>query len=225
MPTVKVVDVISRTQTVLQDTTATRWPVTELQNWLNDGYREIVILRPDVNTATGTYTCAAGTRQSIASQFPTALRVLDVVRNVAAGSSMRSVRGVDRRQLDDQRPAWHAETQSLNIAHYVFDPRLPKSFMTYPPATSAAQLEVLYSAVPSAHTLTEAQLINTATTEVIRIDDSYANALLDYVLYRAYTKDADYAGNAQRAVVHYQAMQSSIGAKSAVDGATGPGAA
>lgn len=225
MATVKVVDLISRAQTILQDTSAVRWPVLELQGWLNDAYREIILARPDANTQTGTFTCAEGTRQVLTTGFPNALRLIEVTRNVAATSSKRAIRLVDRKILDDQRVGWHAENNSVNIEHYMFDPRLPKEFLVYPPATTAAQLEVVYASVPTAHALSEADLSNPGTTEVIRIDDSYANAMLDYMLYRAYTKDAEYAANAQRAVSHYQAMMASIGVKSTAEAASKPGTA
>jgi hypothetical protein len=224
MATVKVVEIMNRAQTILQDTTAVRWPLPELQLWLNDSYREIVLMRPDANTQTGTFTCATGSRQVLTSVFSNALRLMDIVRNVAATSNKTAVRLVDRQSLDDQRRGWHNETTAVNIQHYMFDPKLPKEFMVYPPATDLAQLEVVYSSVPLAHALTEAQLGNPATTEVINLDDSYANAILDYILYRAYSKDAEYAANAQRAVAHYQAMQASLGMKTASDQAAQPGA-
>lgn len=223
MATVKVVDLVSRAQTILQDVTSVRWPVLELQNWLNDAYREIILARPDANTQTGTFTCVAGSKQVLTTGFANALRLIEVTRNMAATSSKRAVRLVDRHILDDQRVGWHAETQTVNIQHYMFDPRLPKEFYVYPPATSSAQLEVVYSSVPTAHALTEDQLSTTPSTETIRIDDSYANAILDYMLYRAYTKDAEYAANAQRAAGHYQAMMASIGVKTTSDTATQPG--
>ena len=225
MATVKVVELVSKAQTLLQDTTQVRWPVLELQGWLNDSYREAVNLRPDANTQTGEYVCTAGARQVLTSTFANALRLIEVVRNTATTSAKGAVRIVNRRMLDDQRRNWYAETQTVDIQHYMFDPRLPKEFLVYPPATTAARLEVIYSSVPTAHTLTEAQLINTATTEVIRLDDSYANALLDYMLYRAYSKDADYAANANRAVAHYQAFQNALGASAQANAASQPGAA
>lgn len=225
MATVKVVELVSKAQTLLQDTTNVRWPVTELQGWLNDAYREIVNLRPDANTQTGTFTCSAGARQVVTDVFSSALRVVEVVRNVAATSDKRAVRLIDRRMLDEQRRTWYDETSSVTVQHYMFDPRLPKEFLVYPPATSAAELEVVYSSVPTAHTLSEAQLLDTDTAEVIKLDDSYANALLDYMLYRAYSKDAEYAANAQRAVAHYQAMQTSIGVAQQVNQASQPGVA
>lgn len=225
MATAKVVDLISRAQTLLQDTTSVRWPVLELQGWLNDSYRETVNLRPDANTATGEFTCAAGARQVVTTTFASALRVIEVVRNTAVSSAKGAVRLVNRRMLDDQRRNWYAETQTVDIQHYMYDPRLPKEFLVYPPASTAARLEVVYSSVPLAHALTEVQLTNPATADVIRIDDSYFNALLDYVLYRAYSKDAEYASNAQRAVAHYQAFQNALGVSAQTNAASQPGAA
>jgi hypothetical protein len=197
----------------------------ELQGWLNDSYRETVNLRPDANTATGEFTCAAGARQVVTTTFASALRVIEVVRNTATTSAKGAVRLVNRRMLDDQRRNWYAETPTVDIQHYMYDPRLPKEFLVYPPASTAARLEVVYSSVPLAHTLTEAQLINPTTADVIRIDDSYFNALLDYVLYRAYSKDAEYTANAQRAVAHYQAFQNALGVSAQTNAASQPGAA
>jgi hypothetical protein len=194
-----------------------RWPVSELQDWLNDSYREIILARPDANSESGTFTCAAGTRQVLTSEFPNALRLLDVVRNVAATSDKRAVRAITRSILDDQRRTWHGESGAVNIDHFMFDERLPREFLVYPPATTAAQLEVVYSSVPTNHTLTDAELTTNPSSETIKIVDSYANAMLDYMLYRAYSKDAEYAANAQRAMGHYQAMQAALGIKTQTD--------
>ena len=223
MATVKVVDLVSKVKTLLQDTTSVRWPLLELQTWLNDGYREITNIRPDVNTNTGEFVCVAGARQDLITTFPSALRLVDVVRNTAVTSTKGAVRLISRKMLDDQRRTWYAETPSVTIEHFMFDPRVPKEFLVYPPATTAARLEVIYSSVPTEHTLTEVQLGNTATAEVIRIDDSFANVLLDYMLYRAYSKDAEYAGNGSRATAFYAAVQQALTTKAQVDAALQPG--
>jgi hypothetical protein len=225
MATVKVVDLISRARTILQDTTSVRWALSELQWWLNDGYRETLIFRPDSNTLTGEFTCVAGPRQVLASTFSAASRLISVVRNTATTSNKYGVRLVDKRVLDDQRKGWYTETPTVSIEEYVFDARQPREFMVYPPATTAARLEVVYAQVPSPHTLTAEQLGSSETTEVIRIDDTFANALLDYMLFRAYTKDSEQQGNAARAVAHYQAFQNSLGVSAQVNAASQPGAA
>ena len=87
-----------------------------------------------------------------------------------------------------------------------------------PPATTTAQLEVVYSSVPTGHTISG----NTVPDEVIKVDDSWANCIIDYILYRAYSKDAEYAANSQRAAAHYQAMQASLGVKTQSDQAVTP---
>lgn len=218
----KVVDVVGRAQVITQDTTGTRWTRVELQNWLNDAYKEIVLVRPDANAQSATVTLAAGTRQSIAVSPSGALRLMDVVRNMAATSSKRAIRKIDRKILDDQLPDWHTQAGSVDIQHFIFDERVPKEFMVYPPALATAQVEIVYSSVPVPHTLTEAQLSNSATVDTIKLDDVYANAMLDYILYRAYLKDAAYAGNAERAMMSLQAFNNALGLKTQSDMANSP---
>jgi hypothetical protein len=225
MATVKVVDVISKAQTLLKDATGVRWPSLELQGWLNDAYRETVIFRPDSNAQTGTYACVAGPRQQITSTFAAATQLMDVVRNVASASDKSPVKLITRQTLDDMDRSWYGNTGAVTIERYAFDPRLPREFLVYPPAAVGAQLEVVYSSVPAAHTLTEAQLNNSATAEVIRIDDSFGNVLIDYVMYRAYSKDAEVAANSARAVAHYQAFQNGLGIKGQSEAASRPGVA
>ena len=48
MATFKVIDIISRVESILQDT-GVRWPRVELQSGLNESYLSIVLLRPDAN--------------------------------------------------------------------------------------------------------------------------------------------------------------------------------
>ena len=224
MATVKVIDIIERVEHVLQDTSI-RWPRTELQSWINESYLAITLLRPDANAKTGTFTCAAGSRQVLTVQFSSGLQLLDVTRNLANASTKRAVRLVSRAVLDDQRPAWHSETGTVNIQHYMYDPRQPKEFFVYPPATTAAQVEVVYADAPSAHALTESQLDPAAgspNTTVVNLDDIYMSPMIDWVLYRAYSKDAEYGANEQRAQAAYGAFNAAIGAKSQTDSAVSP---
>jgi len=222
MATIKVIDVVQRVEDVLQDENI-RWPRLEIQNWINEAYLQIVLLRPDANAKTATLTCVAGTRQTIATGFPTGLRLLDVVRNLATSSTKKVVRLISRSVLDDQRPSWHAETSTVNIQNFTFDPRQPKEFFVYPPATTAAQVEIVYADAPGAHSLTESELNPVGSnTEVIKLDDTYLSSIIDWVLYRSYSKDAEYAANAQRAVAHNNAFLSGIGAKTQSDSNSQP---
>ena len=153
MATVTVEEILLRAQSILQDATGLRWPPHELMRWLNDAYREIVFLRPDAHAQVETLTCVAGARQDLRHEFPSALRLLDVVRLVPEDRRIapRGVRSVEREMLDDIRPYWYGERQTHEIEHFCFDPRIPTQFLVYPPAAEGARLEVAFSSVPTAH--------------------------------------------------------------------------
>lgn len=222
MSVVRVIDIIRRVEDVLQDSNV-RWPRVELQNWLNEAYHSITLVRPDATAKAESFTCVEGTRQVLTAQHPSALRLLDVTRNLATASKKQAVRLVQRSVLDDQRPTWHAETGTVDVQHWMFDPRQPKEFFVYPPALATTELEVVYADTPGIHALTEAQLDPDGTqADVILLDDIYMSPIIDWVLYRAYSKDAEYGANEVRATAAYQAFNSALGVKSQVDSASNP---
>jgi hypothetical protein len=73
------------------------------------------------------------------------------------------------------------------------------------------KVDITYSAYPSDVTEPAAGTDYTDVTGNIDLPDIYGNIVLDYILYRAYTKDSEYAGNAQRAQAHYQAFGNALG--------------
>ncbi len=195
-------NILTRASDIIQDQTNVRWPVDELLRYLNDGRREIAIARPDLYATTAVITLASGTRQELPADGS---RFLDAIRNMSGASAPysagRAVRVVEREILDAQKPDWHTETATAVISHFMFDERNPRVFYVYPPA-SGAKLEVVYSQTPVEISSTATELTN---------EDIYAGALVDYVCYRAFSKDSEYAGNAQRAVLHYQQFSNSLG--------------
>jgi len=211
--TIAAKSIIQRAVGILQDTTSIRWPVNELVRWLNDGQREVVAYRPDALNTTATMTLAAGTRQDLdnASLAPAPSKLIEITRNMAATSGKGAVTLVPRLILDAQTPGWHGHTAKVDIQHYMFDARDPKTFYVYPPATTLAQLEVMYSAYPTDIVEPGDGSGYDAVTGNLALADIYGNALLDYLLYRAYSKDSEYAGNAQRAQAHYAAFANTMG--------------
>ena len=213
MASTKVVDVLDRASIILQDATNVRFPNAELLKFFNDAQKEVVLHRPDANMQNANMTCVAGSKQTIPT---TGLRLVDVTRN----ASGRAITQVDRKILDETLPDWHETVADATrkIEHFVFDAADPKHFYVYPKATGSFQIEIVYSAAPS-----DISISNFATdTTVISIDDVYSNSLLDFILYRAYQKDSEFAGNAQRAMMHYQSFANGLGVKAKVDGALTP---
>lgn len=216
---VSVQSIVDRVQITLQDTTGVRWPVTsELVLWVNDAQREIALFKPDASAKNTTVTLVAGTKQSIPNDGN---RLLRVVRNMSAavdGTGARAVRIVDREVLDAQSPTWHDPTVTGDAAHgaivkhYIYDDTNPTNFYVYPGVTGSAFVEIIYSANP----------VSVTQSDNLDIPDIYGNAVVNYVLYSAYMKDAEYAGNSQRAANHYQLFMSSITGKSQIDAVTNP---
>jgi hypothetical protein len=211
--------IVNRATQLLQDATNIRWPEAELVGWINDGQREVVLLRPDASVTNAPMILLANsTRQTLPS---VGIRLLDVVRNMGTDGMTPGnvVRFVTREVLDAQVPTWHTDVGQTAIKHFCSDPRDPKHFYVYPRphAVTVVQVEVLYSSAPA-----DCLLPSVSSSAVISLDDIYGNALLDYVLYRAYSKDAEYAANKTRADSHYASFATSLGVKIKTDLATSP---
>jgi hypothetical protein len=193
--------VLQRVQDILQDTTGVRWPEAELIRYLNDAQREVVLHKPDASAETRVVTLAVGTRQTVPVDT---LRLLEVVRNMGADGQTPgpAVTLIGRAVLDSQRRNWHAETPRSTIDHYVFDMREPKTFYVYPPSDGTVHAEAMLSVIPADVTTVDS---------VLPLPELYANALIDYVLYRAYSKDADFAANLERSMVHFQSFATALG--------------
>lgn len=196
---VQVSNIVSRAKRILQDTTSIRWPDLELLDWLNDGQREVVMMAPQAGAATVQVPLQNDSRQTIPND---GTQFLKLVRNVAG----RAIRQTQQAVLDSQVPDWHSATDD-EVMHYTFDPVDPRSFYVYP--RGAKQVELIYTRAPE-----------TATAGgVLTIPDIYANAVLDYVLYRAYSKDAEETANRELANIHYSRFIESLGLKTQVDNA------
>lgn len=200
--------VIRRVVDTLQDSTSVRWPINELVRYLNDGQREVILNRPDAMVTNATLTCVAGSKQTLPSG---GAKLIEVVRNAAAGSTKRAVRMINREILDAQTPNWHNLTGTIESLHFMYDPRDPRVFYVYPPALTTTQLDIVYSAYPADVTEPADGSDYTDVTGNISLPDIYSNVLQDYILYRAYSKDSEYAGNAQRAQNHYTAFANALG--------------
>lgn len=208
---------IRRVIETLQDNTSIRWPVAELVRYLNDGQREVVLYRPDSMVTNATVSCVAGTKQALPAN---GAKLIEVVRN--ATGAKKAVRLTNREILDAHTPGWHNLPGSVDVLHYMYDPRDPRVFYVYPPATASAQLDIVYSAYPTDITEPADGALYTAVTGNICLPDIYGNVLQDYILYRAYTKDSEYAGNAARAQAHYAAFTNAMGVEIKATVAVGP---
>lgn len=212
--TITAQSVARRLVTTLNDNASERWALSEVVRAINDAQLQVVIDRPDLLATTATVTLVSGTRQTLPAG---GAKLLAVNRN-ANGTAVRIA---NRDVLDAQLPGWHAFTAAATVQHYVFDPREPTVYHVFPPATTAAQLEIVYAAYPAAIALpavgaflpTDHSTDSTAPAIVIgnlSVPDHVTVPVIDYALCRLLLKDAE-AGSVPRSIAHYQAYATALG--------------
>jgi hypothetical protein len=204
----KVRSLLNRTAAILNDEEYVRWEETELLEWLNDGQR--VLARgpaTDVYVLRDSFTVDAGTVQTMPTD---AIRLIDIVRNISDGSAIYTS---DYALVDMLQSTWRAASPGVAEV-YFYDDRNPKQFELYPPQSGGEVIEIVYNAQPG----------NASVTGNIVIDDMYADALIDYMAYRALSKDTEDTGlDLKKATAHYRAFLLSAGFKDQTDALVEPG--
>lgn len=214
MPTVTAAEIINRAAIALQDTGNVRWTRTELLGYLNAGQRAVVIRKPNAYVRLGCMPLEEGTVQTLPTADDEAgpvdpIQLIEVLRNATG----RAVRLVDRAQLDLHNPDWHRTPQAKTVLHYCYSDLDPKRFLVYPPNDGTGCVDITYSATPP-EIATEASLIS--------LDDIYQDALLDYCIYRALNKDAEYAADPQRAAASFANFAAALDGKATHERAESP---
>jgi hypothetical protein len=194
--------ILNRAAALLNDEEYIRWEEAELLEWLNDGQR--VIARgpaTDVKVVRDNLTAAAGTVQTMPSD---SIRLVDVVKNVSGGTAIHESNYAITDMLDLN---WRASTAGPAEVFF-YDERNPSQFEVYPPQAGGELIEIVYNAQPNDSTITGS----------LDINDMYADALIDYVVYRALSKDTEDTGvSLQKATGFYRAFLTGAGFKDATD--------
>lgn len=194
--------ILNRAAALLNDEEYVRWEEAELLEWLNDGQRaaasgpatDVYVLRADVSSVSGTV-------QTLPSN---AIRLVDVVKNVANGAAIHLS---DYAIVDALDNTWRSATAGIAEV-YFYDERNPTQFEVSPPQANGVLLEVVYNAIPADATI----------SGNIAIADVYAPALIDYILYRSFSKDTeDASAELARATAHYRAFLMGVGYKDSTD--------
>ena len=200
--------IIRTAHETLHDEDGVRWPAFELVRYLNIGQRVIITFRPDQKYTTAPHTLAAGHRQ----QLPAAAMALMDIPNNATGRKRRITK-VGALQLDAVSPDWRSRPGATEIAHFMHDLREPRTFDVYPPAASGAQVDVTYSLYPVDVPVPADGSSASSVSGNIDLPDHWESALLDYVLFRAYSKDVEFGGNAQMASSYLGMFNAAVGSQ------------
>lgn len=205
-------EIIDRVKEVLQDSASVTWTETQLIAWLNDAQRTVVLARPDASSTTTSIALVSGTKQEIPSN---GIRLLEVIRNMGVGGAVpgRAIMYVDRRTLDENSPDWHADTETAEAKGYTHDSRDPSVFYVTPPSDGTTEVEAMYSVAPADIS---------AAGDTISIPDTYGPAMIEWILYRAFSRDSTQSPNYQRGASHKQSFMDLLGLKTSADTSNAP---
>lgn len=217
---------------LLQDQTFTRWTLPELVGWLNMGIGAIILAKPSAHSAARILPLVEGTRQSLEQidGAPRPLSLLSIDRNISAAGPPaiggRPVKLTSRPVLEAADPNWHDPRRSRftrEVKHYTYDENLPLEFYVYPGNTGEGLVEAVVATMPAAVVATgDPEKIESYAGD-IGLPEPYSGVVLDYVLYRAFSKDG-LEGDNGRSQSHYAQFATAIGLKIQVERANSPNA-
>ena len=207
--------VINQVRQKLNDPSKVTWSDTVLINALNEALQALVSYRPDAASYTTMMLLVAGTRQTLPSD---GVRLLKVIRNKGVSGlsdAGRAIRKADMLVQYALLPDWHLTNGQTVIDEYFYDPLQPKEFYVYPPAPVSPQIGIDISYVRVLPTIT-------ATTDTFPVDDYFAPAIQEWMLYSIWGSDDEQSPNYGAAQGHLQTFFSLLQVKSNSDVAASP---
>jgi hypothetical protein len=201
-------DIIAAVRNILLDPAGVRWPTAELVDWISHAQRDIAARKPDATATTATVLLVQGTRQTLPSA---AQRLIDVTRNTNSDGTApgRAIKLVDRVEIDSAQPNWHSTAATGGARHtnivknYTYSENDPRTYHVFPGVKDADTVyaTIVYSITPAA----------AVAGQNLSIADYYAEAVTNYVLYRAYMKESEFGGSNERVQLQLQLFLSAVG--------------
>lgn len=179
-----------------EDKNAQRNSDAELRAWLSEAQRALCRIMPQQHTKVGTLTLVNGARQSIPAG---ATMLVSVIRNDGGNA----VRMTSRAVLDAYYPGWQAAPKVSAVRDYLYEPLVNKAvFYVWPPVNAGVKVEAEYATPPDEIAANE---------ETIVVDDIYADALQNYMLFRLYSKETEDAAAPDIAAGYLKAFTAEVG--------------
>lgn len=208
--------ILARVRKKLNDPNATAWTdSSDLIPALNEALQALISYRPDAASFTTMMLLVAGTRQTLPSD---GVRLLKVIRNRGVSGlsdAGRAIRKADMLVQDALIPDWHETTGQTTIDEYFYDSITPKDFYVYPPAPVSPVIGVDISYVRVLPTITEG-------TDTLPVDDYFAPAIQEWMLYSIMGSDDEQNPNYAVARAHQKTFFDLLQIKASSDGAVNP---
>lgn len=185
---IQVSTVLTNVKTILNDAGLVHWTQDELLAWGSEGQVELVKMKSDAATKTTTLQLVAGAKQTNPDGC---IEILDMRQN----ENGAAITSCDRAPLDRFLPNWMTSPTAATVIHWMDDPQ-PETFYVYPAQNATpAKVVITHAFVPAALTANGA----------LGVRDIYQAAIENYILFRAFSKDAEPA-SAERAMAYGKAF-------------------
>lgn len=198
--------VFTRVTHVTKDYDKVRFTEPEFLEWANDAQDQIASLHMRAADQYVTLTLAAGARQDLRLIAPDVrwLRLQELTCNVVDGAPVGpTIRQVSRPILDTAFRTWRSRTATATqVEEYAVDEREQFTFDVFPPVAAGTQVYALAAIKP-----TPLQALD----DTISLAPGFDIAMVDYVLFRFFSKDANDPTYSARAQTHMQLFLSGLG--------------
>jgi hypothetical protein len=202
--------IIDKASLLLADASQSFWLLSELLSWLNDGQRDIAVTIPQANIKNSAVQLVAGVKQALPSD---GILLMDMPYNLGMAGTVigTTINHVPKEIMLKRIPGWTTTLPNGVVKHYVYTANDPLVFYVYPPQPITPRyVELVYSALP-------ALIPNANVGTKITLPDYFQTALLEYILFRAYSKDPENGNQMALGQAHYQLFTTALSAKTAAE--------
>jgi hypothetical protein len=191
-----------------------RWTRADLLDYLNDAQRQIYLYRPELYAQTDVFALAPGTRQG---PLPDGCQLQKIIGSTGEGGRARKV--------DDGLLQAFADTGCLPVSAgddyrvrgYSFTPQDPMAFFVDPPVPDDGQtytVALVCQQTPEPIVLAQLDDIDPRNDRLVTPARMH-NALIEWMLYRAYSVDMESAQSFAKQQDHRQHFYAMLGVSEA----------
>lgn len=184
----------------LQDKGSIRWSRVDLLDFFNAAQRAFAQYRPDQLAQERELALSAGWRQVLPADV---LLLIDITNN--ANATQRRITKTDLWVLDSLMGAWRSGPPAREVQHFMHDMRSPREYLVYPPVVADTRVRAMVE--PAAVDLPNEDAAPW-------VPGSWMDALRHFVLFRAWSMDAEFAGNQAVAAAHLELFHNALGVQS-----------
>jgi hypothetical protein len=191
-----------------------RWPRTDLLEYLNDAQRQVYLYRPELYANTSELTLMPGTRQG---PLPDGCQLQKIIGSTGDAGRARKVDDGLLQAFADTGCAPVSACVDYRVRGYSFTPQDPQFFFVDPPVPDDGgtySVALVCQQSPEPITLAQLDDVDPRNDRLVTPARMH-NALVEWMLYRAYSVDMESAQSFAKQEAHRQHFYAMLGVSEA----------